>query len=409
MQSPTNKITELQMCKKTIRKWLHIDDEEWIDVVMACALDRKVKGDPLWLFTIAVPSGTKTEVLRALKGNDFVHISSLTTNSFVTGYRIQEAKGKTGRKITDLASQIDGRLLILKDFTSILAMAKDKRDDIIGQLRELYDGEYTKKFGNIDKIVEIDSSFGLIAGVTPKIDQFNSIMNSLGERFLKIRGDNDSDEMLTMCDINEGKEQQMRTEITKAMTKWYNSCGDGIVTLNDKDKTMIKEYAKFLAQMRAPSYQRWQGDDTVEYIPAKPEKPARVYKQLLKLTRCLCILYGLKTPNEYVMKCVERVARDSSPPDRIKIYEAFEKLLKEDKTSVGLWEVINESGIPKTTTKRILQLFREVGLIEGNYLGQETAEYWLKNYKLGVDSGLPNPQNAHRVIPNIVTEEEVVS
>ena len=41
--------------------------------------------------------------------------------------------------------------------------------------------------GNVDEKIQYQTKFGLIAGVTPVIDKYYTIMGSLGERFLKLR------------------------------------------------------------------------------------------------------------------------------------------------------------------------------------------------------------------------------
>jgi hypothetical protein len=395
---------KLNDVKKTINKWLFIDDEEWLDIIFACSLDRKILGEPIWLFVIAVPSGSKTEILRAFReGDDFFHISSLTANSFVSGFTYTEKNKK--KKVEDLATQIDGKCLILKDFTSILSMAKEKRDEIIGQLRELYDGSYEKKFGNIDKKVRITSSFGLLAGVTPKIDKFHSIMGQLGERFLKLRSDFDDEKMLEMCDLNEGKEVKMRKEISDAVVAFYNSVKIKEVKFSSEDIKELKKTAQFIAKIRAPDYSRWEGDNCVEYIKTKAEKSPRVYKQIKKLCKSLCCIYDLDSPNELIMERVWRVAKDSSPPDRLLVWESA---LKRESVNQGM--LTGETRIPKTSIGRIIRVLQDVELFEGIYSDVHTNEYWVnKNYiPLSCFSGTRSQENNRGYVPKIdLVPEEV--
>lgn len=365
-------IDNIHRLRNVINKWLFIGDHEWLDIILACALDRRISGDPLWLFVIAVPSGSKTEILRALEeGKRFFHLSSLTTNSLVSGYFQTDSKGNT-KKVEDLATQLDGKVLILKDFTSILSMAKEKRDEIIGQLREFYDGSYEKKFGNIDKKITIKSSFGLIGAVTPKVDQYHSIMGALGERFLKLRSDFNAERMLDMCDKNEGKETEMRAELKKAFTEFFDNVEIINVKFSREHKGKIRRMANLLVELRAPSYERWQGDELVAYIPPKPEKPARVYKQLKKLTKLLCCIHKTEWPNDEVFSRIMRVALDSAPPDRLRVY----RYLAENGNS-SQTDVANGTNMPQPSVRRILRMLKEVGLIEG--VGQDVYrnEYWI--------------------------------
>jgi hypothetical protein len=397
-------IDNIHKLREKINKWLYINDDEWLDIILACSLDRKIMGEPIWLFIIAVPSGSKTEILRAFKeGEDFFHISSLTANSFVSGYTYLEKK-KT-KKVEDLATQIDGKCLILKDFTSILSMAKEKRDEIIGQFRELYDGSYEKKFGNIDKKVRINSKFGLLAGVTPKIDKYYTLMGQLGERFLKLRSDFDDEKMLELCDYNEGKEIQMRSEIGKATMDFYNSVKIRDVTFNHDDIVELKKAAQFIAKIRAPDYSRWDRDGCVEHIPVKAEKSPRVYKQIKKLCKALCCVHGLTSPNKMIIERIWRVARDSSPPDRLMVWDC---ILKKGSINQGI--ITSETGMPKTSVMRILKVLQNVELIKGVYNDVHTNEYWAnkKYVPLCIFSGTKSQEINRQYVPKIDLTEETV-
>lgn len=399
-----NKTYNVDKLKKAVGKWLFIDDEEWLDIILACALDRKLPGDPLWLFIIAVPSGSKTEILRALEeGENFFHLSSLTPNSLVSGYTFRDNKNKS-RKVEDLASQINNKVLILKDFTSILSMAKEKRDEIIGQLREFYDGSYEKKFGNIDNKVRVESKFGLIAGVTPKVDQFHSIMGQLGERFLKLRSDFDDQKMLCKCDENEGSELVMRAELKRVFTEFIKNIEIKEVKFSKEHISKLMKISRLLVRLRAPSYERWKGDELVEYIPAEPEKPTRVYKQLKKLTKALCCIYQLEWPNEGILKRIVRVALDSSPPDRLKVY----KYLYQNNNSSQV-DIHTGTNIPKTSIQRILRFLKDVGLIGGVAPNDYSSEYWIEHeYTSLLNLWGQAPQNQPRyIVPHSVVEEVV--
>lgn len=352
----TKNLVEL---RKTIRKWLHLEDIDFLDILLACCLDRRLKGDPLWLFVIDSPSGGKTELLRALGDNQmFYQLSSLTTNSFVTGYTYTEKK-KT-KKVEDLATQLDGMVLVMKDFTSVLAMNKEKRDEIIGQLREFYDGSYSKKMGTIDKKIKIHSSFGLIAGVTPKIDRFYKLMGELGERFLKVRPLTDENKMLEKAISNQGDETLMRNQMKRAFETFFNEVKTIDVKISDYYINQIKSASKFLARMRAGDNSRWEGDNIVEFIPPAPEKPTRIALQLIKLTKALCIIYGYNKPNDSIMEKIWRIVFDSCPQDRLKIYRYC---YENDKTS--LTEISFNTKIPETSASRILNFLMSVNLLQG--------------------------------------------
>ena len=56
----------LAKMKKTIHKWLYIENDEIIDVMLGVYVANRFRTDPLWLIFIAPPSSTKTELLRIM-------------------------------------------------------------------------------------------------------------------------------------------------------------------------------------------------------------------------------------------------------------------------------------------------------------------------------------------------------
>jgi len=362
-------------CISVIKKWLYIGEEEGIVIILACALDRLIPGDPCWIFVVAPPSNTKSEILRALRDGDmFYQLSTLTPNSFISGY-IKPDKNK----VEDLGTQLNGKVLVMKDFTSILSMGKDKRDEIIGQLREAYDGFISRKLGNIDKKITIESSFGFIAAVTPAIDRYYSIMGQLGERFLKVRLDYDEDGILDSTEDNEGKEEQMRTEITEAVMGLLTNVKPYEIKFSKEDIKKIKELAKFIAILRAAVYARWQGDGFVSDMAPAPEKPARVYKQLKKLAKLIAILLGEKEFSEFNYGCLQRIAIDSIPQDRFKVWKflfvngtTFEKQIRDSLK------------IPRTSLQKILEAMWRLKLVDRKAIPfdkdnekQFESKYWI--------------------------------
>src|SRR5204863_3437692 len=73
-----------------------------------------------------------------------------------------------------------------KDLTTVLTMHREARSQIIGQLREVADGKTEKSFGNGLR-VEWEGKLGLVAGVTPIIDEQHNFLAVMGERFILYR------------------------------------------------------------------------------------------------------------------------------------------------------------------------------------------------------------------------------
>ena len=164
----------------------------------------------------------------------------------------------------------------------------------------------------------------------------------------------------------------MRREISKAMEGLLKDLKINDVKLSKEILDEIKKYAQFVARMRAPNNSRWEGSNMVEYLPSKPEKPARIYKQLIKITKCLCIIYGLKHPSRLILDRVWRVSKDSVPPDRMAVYQA---LLDEGTLNFDHLRV--KTNIPPTSSRRIIHVMKESGLIDGKFYDERTNEFYL--------------------------------
>jgi len=73
---------------------------------------------------------------------------------------------------------------LLKDFTTVLSMHREKRAKILAQLREIHDGMFKRNFGT-DETKIWKGRITIIAAVTPVLDRHISIFAALGERFLQ--------------------------------------------------------------------------------------------------------------------------------------------------------------------------------------------------------------------------------
>ena len=113
--------------KTVIFKWLLLDGHELIDVICSVFLANKFRADPLWLLLIAPPSSAKTETLRAFDGHpDAFLISNLTPSTLVSGII-----PKRGRPDPSLLPQLTDKLVILKDFTTVLSMRSEQQAEIL--------------------------------------------------------------------------------------------------------------------------------------------------------------------------------------------------------------------------------------------------------------------------------------
>ena len=366
----------LSEVKNVMCKWLELEDNNIIDVVLGVVLANMTATDPNWLLVVGPPSNAKTEVLRALDGHPQAYfLSNLTPSTLVSGLK---PKGKLPEP--SLLPKLDGKTLVLKDFTTILAMRSDAQSEIIAQLREIYDGSYTKAFGN-GKVIAWEGHVGLLGAVTPVYDKHYSVIGSLGDRFLLYRlPDSNGRTIGRKAQKMVGQEEQMRGEIKDVVHKFLNQFKDGLSNLQIKTdpvlNDMLVELACFVSLGRCPVDRDFRTRD-VTYVP-QPEGTPRVIKQLMQLGMGLAIAQNKTSFDFEIYELLKKVGRDLLPAARLKILmwmyenEVFEHLKERRKTR----EIAEEVNLPGSTTKMLLEDMMLVGMLTRGMEGDtEKAAY----------------------------------
>jgi hypothetical protein len=136
----------LSHAKEIASKWLKLRDTDIVDIVLGVIAANKAPGDPVWLLIVGAPSSGKSEILRGLFECEGIHsLGGFTANTFASGYE----KGQVGL----LETLPKETTLIVKDFGTLLTMRHEDKAMALQQLREIYDGEYKKEYGN-GKVVQ---------------------------------------------------------------------------------------------------------------------------------------------------------------------------------------------------------------------------------------------------------------
>ena len=373
----------LDNVKETIQKWLFLEDTGIIDIMLAVFIANQIQTDLLWMIFIAPPSSSKTELLRAFSDHVKTYfLSNLTPATLASG------KDKKGRDMS-LLPKLSGRVLILKDFTSILSMRSESQQEVIGQLREMYDGKYNKSFGT-GKQFSWEGHVGLMAACTPVYDKHYGIIASLGDRFLLYRNKvSDNEKMGAQAQKIVGQEKVMREEIQNSIHNFINQF-DKMEMYFQQDPSineMIIKLATFCAYARCPVERDWRHQHIL-YEP-QPEGPARLVKQFMQLGMALAMVHSQNIIDANIYEFVKKVGRDLAPTYRIKILKYFwkEKIFERSKEWKKTKEIATSVNIPVRTTLLYLEDFMLVGLLKRDVeTDGETAAYrWQINeiaYKL---------------------------
>lgn len=346
------------------RKWLLLENCDLLDIVMGAFWSMHLPGNPLWIFIVAPPSGSKSETIMPASEWWRCHaISNMTSKSLCSGFQLQ------GGTDPSLLASLDGKraVIAVKDLTPLLQGSIEERDEVFGILRDAYDGKLSKTFGNGLRRDYKDLHFTFVAGVTPAIDGFNG--TSMGERFLKFRADRDTDraddrERAIRAVENCGQEKELRAALTTACI--------GALQREFKEDNVPKpdaEFARYVADLAwitahlrgvAPTDK---GSDNQSMAPMVEAAP-RLATQFVKLAQGLALHLELKDLRDpTITRLVNRVALHT--PEKVGTHVAQRIFMnKKPSTLVGLSDSL--PGLGRETIMRTLTRMGRVGLLTIN-------------------------------------------
>ena len=376
------------------KKWLHLPSIDILKILYGAIIANKMGGDPVWMFLVAPPGGSKSELLMTLSDSPDIHpLTSLTPHTLISGTHFH------GGKDPSLLPQLDKKILVIKDFTTLLTMHYSQRDEIFGTLRDIYDGNTEKVFGNGIKR-NYNVRFGIIAGVTPVIETFNIIHSSLGERFLKFRitGNWDSaneDQKIARALANLGKEDTMREGLKEIAKRYLGNLKvpveGGIPIISPLYLRQIGALAKFSARLRGV-VDRDKYSGMVMYKPSS-EIGTRLAKQIAKLGMGIAVFTGKKEIDEHTYRLMRRVALDTVPDRSEDIVQALWDIYCKKKNGTTT-EVMSITRLPQSTVFRLLQDLNLLKIVDREEKGG-VAVWELSEYMVGLinDGGIYEDKN----------------
>ena len=290
------------------KKHLHLPDTTVVDYLFGSILANRLPGLPIWSFIVA-PSGlTKSEFIMSVSNAKNIHTEdNLTSAGLVSGFT-------AGGIDQSLLPQLDGKILCVKDFTTMMKGRQDQREAIFGMLRTIYDGVYKHKFGNIHR--EYRSQFGIIAGVTPYIEVFLENESSLGERFLRFALTIPNELQKEIEFVRRAMQNTSNeTEIRDALQHVANEClnhdyTEAVFIPPDIEEKVI--YLATFTEMLRGSIER---DKFTKEILYKPFRGigTRIAKQFTKLLHGICLFRRVKTATESEFEVIKKLAQGTIP------------------------------------------------------------------------------------------------
>jgi len=320
----------------------------------------------LWLMIVGGPSGGKTEGVNAISECPQVYQASLLT---IGGLLSGSSKKDTTKEATGglLRAMGDKGFLVMKDFTSVLTMPREAKQQVLSALREIYDGKWTRLIGSDGgKSLSWEGHMGLLVGVTTEIDSHFEVMNKLGERFLYYR--------LPEMDTDEQQKQAARALdfdgysflLTELVEDFFEGLSfEKITECTPQENDFLIALSTLVVRGRS-SVDRDGYTRTLEFKHAG-EAPARLVKQLKLLLTALAKI-GVRAP--YRHEIVRKVALDSMPPMRCEVLCA----VAQAKGPVTKEDLSKSTNLTKTMIYRALEELQVHGIVFSKPVAIEAKE-----------------------------------
>ena len=325
-------------------------------------------------FGIVGPSGSmKTEMMRVFgeRDNQFVYpFSTLTQSSLISGWKANE----------DVIPQLQHRMIVIKDLTTLLSAKEDERNLVFAQFRELSDGFYHKPWGRgVDKFYwDINSS--ILFASTNAIEQFSGFNSTLGTRLMFFRPKGDPIKASLKSIENMGKETEMRQELHEATMAFIDHQHqrlqrEELPELPNAMEADILNLCAFLAKVRAHVSRDWQKN--IDALP-EAEYPTRLFKAICSMARVHAFIHQ-REANDDDRDFAYRIIKDNIPLAKVKVLERMKETLR------STTMVAQFTGMSTTYTRRTLEDLHALGLIEkvageaekdADFEGRKNADAW---------------------------------
>jgi len=294
------------------------------------AAHRIMDHPPAWNMLIAPSGSMKTALLNPLQGLPSIHtLDEVTENTFISGML---DKGRTGKKTksdqmpASLLNRIgDEGILVVPDLSTILAMNKNKQPVILSQLRRIYDGSFAREFGTAENLEDRkwQGRITLLAGVVPEFDNYRSVFQALGERFVRTRWPRAGGIETGLRALRQKTDEagQTREAVHNFLGPVLRTKSIPAPQIREEDEVRIANLGELIVLGRAcVNRERYTHD--IEDAP-DPEGNTRFPQQIAQIGRGWAALMGEDVVSEEGMKLIARVGFDCIPPRRGEVLKAL--------------------------------------------------------------------------------------
>jgi len=388
MEEIKSKVIEEEKNNVEIEEWKEVLNKEFPDLLLPAEIGISVIAqllisdikNPFALVYVDVPSSGKTITLNFFSNID----KAYTTDNFTPASFVSHSANtkKKDLEANDMLPQIKNKVLIVRDLAPIFAKRDEDVQAMLGILIRVLDGEGLEtNSGLYGKRGYVgDYLFMMLSASTPIRPRIWKSMGNLGSRlfFVNIASKEKDEETLANQLVNSCriKENLCREITTKFIESLWNKYPDGIDwNKTDDDKDMMKiiaRIAKALAKLRS-SINVWEdyaGDKKYNHTQPITEMPDRLNQSFYNLARGHAFIYNKKKIGLEDIKIVLKVALDSAPPNRSKIF----RTLLEKNGKLSTEEVVKKLKCSRPTALILMKELSILGIVDLNIdIGEEVG------------------------------------
>lgn len=295
--------------QEIVDKNMLLADRDVVKMLASFVVCARMPMNPPWIFLVGPSSGGKSMLLSALEAcNGFIPLDDLSPNTFASG--MVTVKGSTSL----LDQMLPNSVIVFKDFTTIISKDKENRAVVVAQLRKIYDGDFSKRWGNGQEI-KWKGKLSVLAGVTSKVYSAMYAFADMGERFLMYtmkQPDRIEVGMLATENLNDKKSNEA---ISKAFVEYLDSLPipSEPVQIDRDTRLSIVHLAELTTRARSSverdMYSREKEIRQVHFVEMTP----RFAKQLTALATGFTVINNSPQLTEQDHQIIYRIALDSIP------------------------------------------------------------------------------------------------
>lgn len=335
----------------------------------------------LWLLFVGAPSSGKTELVQLLRDFSYAFcLDSVTLNSFISGERPTDKQ-----KVHDLLPLLDGKCLVIKDWTVIFSLDEKMTKKIIGDMVGIYDKRLSK-FSSRRGQVSYESEFAHLGCITPAtLNRHHNYLNMIGPRFLcyTILNPSTEDEKKSFDAIFSNQNRDgLEKEAREAVQSYLNTLNtfdatSAVKPLSSLVQDYLKTAARFVSRARgivvlqSASFRDESGNDITYYEPLEIqiEQPWRAVQQLMELAKYLAFVCVKEEVGADELEIIKQIVISTMPADRSQALRAIQA----NEGTITARELAENIDRSNKTSRRMLDELSTLGILKKTKGGGQLA------------------------------------